>query len=417
MRAPLGLSVGIAATIITVAIANLGNNIIAPVMPALRDYFGSTMAEVGLVASAFGLGRLIMDLPAGYLTERLSPTKMFAIGIVLAGGAAALAATAGTLQQVILFRGLMGFGSSIMTTVALVLLVGIARPDQRGSVLALYTSAMLFGQAISPSIGGYLATLFDWRAAFVFCALTPFVSFPLNLIATSKAAARRRSALTELQTLSTESLQEASRHPRSPRGLRATGRTNWPALVTVYFGTFANFFNRHGMRQALLPLYGGLVLRLDPGTIGAILTTGSIFTIIVTLPGGAAADRIGKKLLLVPGMMTLVLGNMALFAGQGQMIFIVATVLVSMAVLANSMLSGLTADLIPERLVGRGMGLYRFTADLGVVLGPFTLGLAVDRFGFGAGLILGASVVLLSIAAILALVPRRTTPLPVPPTA
>ncbi len=51
MAAPFGLSIGVFATILTVVIANLGNNIIAPVMPTLRDYFGSSVAEVGLVAS------------------------------------------------------------------------------------------------------------------------------------------------------------------------------------------------------------------------------------------------------------------------------------------------------------------------------------------------------------------------------
>ena len=49
-----GLSAGIAAVVITVVIANLGNNIISPLMPDLKDYFGSSAAEVALVVSGFG---------------------------------------------------------------------------------------------------------------------------------------------------------------------------------------------------------------------------------------------------------------------------------------------------------------------------------------------------------------------------
>ncbi len=391
------LPIGVIAIILTVVIANLGNNIVAPVMPALRTYFNSTAAEVGLVASGFGLGRLVMDMPAGYLTDRISANRLFTLGILISAGAASLAAASSTLQQLILFRTLMGFGSAIVSTVALVLLVNIARPDQRGEVLAYYTSSLLFGQAISPAIGGYLASLFDWRAAFIFCALTPLLSLPLNLIGSARTAEARRSGREREQA----GAGKGSRRP-------GDSPTNWPALGAVYFTTFVNFFNRQGMRQALLPLYGGMVLAMDPGAIGLILTIGSIATILINLPSGAVADRIGRKLLLIPGMLVIVVGNMTLLVGDTQLFFIIGTVLISMGVLANSMQSGLVADLIPERLVGQGMGMYRFTADLGIVVGPFLMGLVVDGRGFAAAATMGAAAILVGVILAVALIPRRT---------
>jgi predicted MFS family arabinose efflux permease len=107
-------------------------------------------------------------------------------------------------------------------------------------------------------------------------------------------------------------------------------------------------------------------------------------------------------------MLTLCFGNLALLAGDSQLVFTLSTVLISMGVLANSMQSGLVADLVPERLVGRGMGMYRFTADLGVVIGPLILGVLLDRFGFLAASVAGAIVVLSGVVAITALVPRKT---------
>lgn len=396
-----GVSAGIAAVVLTVVIANLGNNIVAPLMPALKEYFGSSAAEVALVASGFGLGRLVMDLPAGFLTERVGPTRLFTAGILLSGAAAALAAFSSSLQQLILFRTAMGFGSAIMSTVALTLLARIAPPGQRGAVLGFYTSAMLFGQAISPTIGGYLGNLFSWRAAFIFCALTPFISFPMNLLVTSKTDAVQGAESREAES-------EDSGHRHKGAG-RASSTINWPALVTVYLGTFVNFFNRHGMRNSLLPLYAGLVLGLDPGFIGAILTVGSVFTIIINLPSGSLSDRVGKKLLLIPGLLTLVAGNLFVLVGDNSTpVFVVATVLISMGVLSNSMLTALVADLVPEQFMARGMGMYRFTADLGVVMGPLVLGLIVDGFGFPTALVAGACVVLGGVAASLLFIPRHT---------
>jgi MFS family permease len=130
-----GLSGGIVAIVITVVIANLGNNIVSPLLPDLKDYFGSSAAQVALIATGFGFGRLAMDLPAGLLADRLSSTKLFAAGILLSGLAAALAASANSLEQVIFFRVAMGCGSSLMSTVALVLLVRVAPANQRGALM------------------------------------------------------------------------------------------------------------------------------------------------------------------------------------------------------------------------------------------------------------------------------------------
>ncbi len=398
---PRGLSAGIAAVVITVVIANLGNNIVSPLMPALKDYFGSSAGEVALVASGFGLGRLAMDIPAGLLTDRIGPTRLFTAGILVAGIAAGLASISTSLEQLIFFRTVMGLGSSIMSTVALVLLARIAPAEQRGTVLGFYMSAMLLGQAISPTIGGYLGTVFDWRAAFVFCALTPFISFPMNLLVTSKTDAVQSS-----ETADRDDSRKGSGDLRGS-GTPLSSIPNWPALASVYFGTFANFFNRHGMRSSLLPLYAGMILGLDSGMIGLILTTGAVITIVVNLPSGTIADRVGKKTLLVPGLLTLVAGNVSLLMGGGIEYFVIATVLISMGVLSNSMQTALVADLVPKPLVGKGMGMYRFTADLGVVVGPLVMGMIVDRYGFPVALAAGGCVVLLGVATTLVFIPRR----------
>ncbi len=398
----LDLSVSTIAICIVVVIASLGNNIVSPVLPAIRDFFGSSAADVSLIASGFGLGRLAMDLPAGLLTDRVGATKLFAAGIVISGAAAAAAAFAANLHLLILARIAMGFGSAIMTTVGLVMLVNTARPDQRGTVLAFYTSAMLFGSAVSPIIGGYLATLFSWRAVFLFCAFTPFISLPLNLLMTGRA------------TSNLESRGDHRKSAAQAKGSSATSgtlgepRANWPALITVYTATFLTFFNRQGMQNALLPLYAGSVLGMDPTAIGGVLSSRAIFTMLIMLPAGAIADRIGRKQLLVPGMLLLVVGNLYLLTGESVFIFTASTFLISAGVLGNNMLSALVADLIPERLVGRGMGMYRFTCDLGTVAGPVALGLIVDHFSFNDASIAGAGVVLVGVVGCILLIPRRT---------
>jgi MFS family permease len=385
------------AIIATVAVANFGNNIVAPIVPSIRAEFGASAVQVGMVVSGFAFGRLAMDLPAGYLADRISVTRMFTLGILISAAAACLAWASSDLQQLVIFRTLMGFGSAIMSTVALVMLTSITPSDQRGTVLAYYTSALLMGQAIAPAVGGYLANVFHWRAAFLFCAFTPLVSLPLTAVVASKLDGIRGAHRSH----------RSSRHegPSAGVGLSAD-QADWRALAAVYFTTFVNFLNRQGMRQTVLPLYGGLVLAMDPGAIGTVLTLCAVTTIVLTLPAGAVADRVGRKTLLIPGLAFLVLGNLMIIPMGSAYFFYASVLFVSMGVVANSMQSGLVADLLPERLVGKGMGVYRFSGDLGMVVGPVVLGTLLDIADFRVAVSAGAVAVLAGILAALLFVPH-----------
>lgn len=96
-------------------------------------------------------------------------------------------------------------------------------------------------------------------------------------------------------------VRHACRRP-SAGDIAAGGLNRW-GLFAVYFTTFANFLSRQGMRGAILPLYGAMVLGLSPSELGSILTVSAVLTILINLPSGRLADRVGKKSLLLPGLL------------------------------------------------------------------------------------------------------------------
>jgi MFS family permease len=66
----------------------LGLNIIAPALPLFGKDFGVGSALVGLLITAFGLGRMILNLPAGVLADRMGRRS------VLLGSSAVIFVTA-----------------------------------------------------------------------------------------------------------------------------------------------------------------------------------------------------------------------------------------------------------------------------------------------------------------------------------
>ncbi|WP_410969067.1 MFS transporter, partial [Salmonella sp. SAL4444] len=58
---------------------------VGPVLPQFALDFGVTVAEVSLLISAFTLARVLLNFPAGVLTERVGRRGVFIAGGLIAG--------------------------------------------------------------------------------------------------------------------------------------------------------------------------------------------------------------------------------------------------------------------------------------------------------------------------------------------
>ena len=58
-------------------------NILTPLLPDIRDDFGVSITTAGLIVGSYGLARLAVDLPAGFLADRVGPRRLSVIAIVV----------------------------------------------------------------------------------------------------------------------------------------------------------------------------------------------------------------------------------------------------------------------------------------------------------------------------------------------
>src|SRR4051795_3343786 len=149
------VSRGLAATVVfAVAVASFTR---VPLLPDIGADLSLSAGDLGLLTAAFGLGRLLTDLPAGRIASSLAPRRGLAgAGIALAA-ACTLLATAGSFAQALVAFALIGCASALTNTTGMFVFATAAGADRRGANMALFSSALMSGQTAGPAAGGALA--------------------------------------------------------------------------------------------------------------------------------------------------------------------------------------------------------------------------------------------------------------------
>lgn len=348
----------------------LGMGIVSPILPDIMREFSLAAWQIGMVVTIFGLARLAVDLPVGFLLAKLDRAKILIAGTLLIVAGSIMAGTASDYGLLLLGRLVMGMGSATCTVTTLASLSEASSASSRGRVIGIYQAAMLGGQTFSPALGGFAATLAGWRASFFFCASTGLVATLLVMAASSRGLLRIPSS-------------RARRKDRS--GAAPTGdvpRTIPWDLVAINFTSMVFFASSQGFRSSMVPLYGGTALGIGAGVLGLLLGGSAVIRFVITLLSGFLSDRYGRKIILFPGIAFLAIGSLSFALASDLPGFAICLLILSLGGFGNSIPTTMVVDVVPASRVGMAISTNRFVGDLGVLIGPVLLGWILDTAGF-----------------------------------
>ena len=351
----------------------MGGAVLAPLLPEIQSQFGLSLSEIGMLSSAFGLARLLLDLPTGFLISRYNPMTIQIVGVIIVIVSSLAAAMADSFLGLLAARGVSGIGAGMVAVANMVLIASVGEAARRGRDLGYYQAATQTAFSIGPFFAGLMVPFAGWQGAFyataAFSVLALVAMLMIRPHSGSQVKTVKDPAKQEVKLEQTEDLDHASRQTRY-----------WNALA-AHLATFVLFFTARGFSSSILPLYGGNVIGLSAAVIGLAMGVNSVMRIVLSVIGGHVADRYGYKVLLVPGLIILAL-IMALlpFVTTAVGFFVFAAAL-GLARFGNNIPAALLADNVESAGWGRAMGLNRFLADLAVVLGPVVLGYIVDLGG------------------------------------
>jgi MFS family permease len=328
-----------------------------PLLPDIGRDLGLSALGLGGLGSAFALGRLTADFPAGALTDRSRPGMMMAIaaGIVAAGSLAFGLSPIAIVAFVAAFG--LGIGSAWTLTGSMTFFARAPKVG-RGMSMSFFAAALLVGQAVGPALGGLLGSVWDWRVAMVFGAVIAAALIPFFMRNPGVAPAGETD----------EDGEESRPVPRR-------------VLAVIYLLPAVQFSIGAAMIQTLVPIVADDELGLGAATVGLAIGLGGIARLVGAIVSGKVSDGVGRKWALVPGL-ALQLGGLMLFAmGTGTVAWWLAILGLTLGSVAVNVGTTILADLTEGGGLGKRLGAFRFAGDLAFLVTPLLAGALYEVSG------------------------------------
>jgi len=362
----------------------VGYGVVAPAIPQFALEFGVSNFAASAIVSAFALMRLLGAPIAGPMINRFGERSTYMTGILIVAVTTGASAFAMNYPQFVILRGAGGLGSAMFTVSATALLAKVAPVDARGRVASLNTAAFLLGGLLGPVLGGVVA-VFGLRAPFIFYFFT-------LIAATIIVAFALRGSPLATSPKTTGAAAEANE-------LTLSAALRMSQFRTLLISGFAFGWTAFGVRVSLIPLIVAVTFGGDATAAAWILAAYAAGNAIFIFPSGRWNDTVGRKPMLITGM--LLLGASYLSVGAAPSLWVLAGIMVVAGVgsaLANPGHQAVLADVLDFKRGGNVVAANSMASDLGGVLGPAIAGAVVDLAGFGWAFALTS--VLLVIAAI-----------------
>jgi MFS transporter, Spinster family, sphingosine-1-phosphate transporter len=140
--------------------------VLPAVAPRIKDALSLSDTELGFLGSAFLFSYFLTSPIFGWLGDRLSRTRLMALGVAIWSLATAGGGLARNLGQMLFARGAVGVGEASYAAISPALISDYYPPERRGRVFAIFYLAIPVGSAVGYLLGGAIEAHFGWRAAF-----------------------------------------------------------------------------------------------------------------------------------------------------------------------------------------------------------------------------------------------------------
>jgi len=335
---------------------------IALLLPLIRADLQISFSQAGMLAAAVTLTYGIGQIPAGYLSDRFGPKRLFFIGLL---GWSVLSLSLGLVHSfwlAVINQLAAGAFRALLFAPGLSLLAAWFPPERRATAISLYMVGGFGGTVVLSLIGPLLANYLGWRPTFIGFAIIGIASaLVFRALATEKARTHTGSHMSMLEAL------QLFQH-----------RILWvcSAIQFVRFSVVTSF---NFWLPSLLVADRGFSLP----AAGLVTAMSAAFTAPSNALGGYVSDRLKNPPLVIGG-------SLAVLACTSTLLVVVESVPALLLVIAVGSvflqfyfgpLFYVPMEVLGQRTAGMTTGFSNLFANIGGLLTAYTLGMVRDQAG------------------------------------
>ncbi|SSW65347.1 D-galactonate transporter [Achromobacter veterisilvae] len=392
---------------ITVVINYLDRSNLSIAAPALKDEFGLDTVHEGLILSAFGWTYAAMQIPGGWLVDRVSPRLLYAAALILWSAATFFMGFAGSFVILFVLRLAVGALEAPAYPINNRVVTTWFPERERATAIGFYTSGQFVGLAFLTPVLAWLQHHYGWHMVFVSTGLLGIVWGVLWFMIYREPRQFKGANAAEIELIQqgggVVDLDRRTREKKAPfswndLGLVMSRRKLWG----VYLGQFC-LTSTLWFFLTWFPTYLVKYRGMDFIKSGFLASVPFLAAFIGVLCSGVLSDflirrgatvGLARKLPIILGLLisTSMIG--ANFTDSTPwVIFFLA-----LAFFGNGLASitwSLVSTLAPVRLLGLTGGVFNFVGNLSSICTPIVIGFLVTKDSFAPAIVYVSSLALL----------------------
>ncbi len=305
----LGINVFAGSIMVLTAVVWMALDIYLPALPILKEEFKVSATYLNLTLTAGIIATAIGTLIGGPMSDKYGRKPVFASGVGLSLLFTFLCTFAGSIDFLIVVRGLASLGNGIILTVTTAMIKDTFSGRTFKNVMTVLQSAAIIGPILAPSVGSVIITWLSWRWLFVFIAVVSVVPAALILFARETWPEGKRISDSALKAVS-DTLHTAGDKPFALfAGVMAVLTIPMWAYISVCSYIYITDFGISNMQYGIFYALGAGVSCISP----------FLYMVITRHSSTGRACEVCLGLILLSGVMLIAVG------GRAPVLFLLST--------------------------------------------------------------------------------------------
>lgn len=335
---------------IMIMLANLDVTIVNLAIPRMSRYFNEPITHMQWVLTSYYLGSVSSFMIGGIFADKLGKKRVFLFGTLIFCITSLIIGVSDNLSLILMMRFLQGTGFALTLPLAIAIIRSVFPEAKHGLAVGIAITTTGVSQALGPTVGGVLLSIFSWRFLFL-------INVPLCVI-----------SIISIYFLYHLREVNHKQHHAGLSFLKLKIFNNIVLVRAIYMAVWSGalFF---------LPVYMQNILHFSVLKAGMYLLIMTAFIGIGSPITGKLIDRFGAECLISISLVLLLGSIVSLYLGVHQnyeSFFMMGLALFGISValfLPSSIFAAMKS--LPAQVSGRGMGFYFTLAFFGSSVGVY----------------------------------------------